>query len=88
MSVEVRWDNRQPTVIPRTIGKLPKKPVVWIGAVWLQMPDGEMDTRSWRSNGPIHHCQAREVLAALLDSLIAEHGKDSAVWSGFYCKSR
>jgi len=53
MSARVQWDNRQPTTMPRTIGKLPKKPVVWMGAVWLQMPDGEMDTRSWRSNGPI-----------------------------------
>lgn len=78
----------KPTTVPRTIGKLPKKPVVWIGAVWLQMPDGELDTRSWRSNGPINTGQARQVLAQLLEQLIGEHGKDAATWSGFYCQSR
>lgn len=88
MSARVQWDNRQPTTVPRTIGKLPKKPVVWIGAVWLQMPDGELDTRSWRSNGPINTGQARQVLAQLLEQLIGEHGKDAATWSGFYCQSR
>lgn len=88
MSAMVKWDNRLPTVVPTTVGRLPKKPVVWIGAVWLQMPDGDLDTRSWRSNGPITTAQARTVLGQLLESLIGEHGKDSAVWSGFWCRSR
>ena len=88
MSATVKWDNRYPTTTPQTIGKLPKKPVVWMGSVWLLMPDGELDTRSWRSNGPITCLQARTVLGQLLDSLISEHGKDAAVWSGFSCKSR
>lgn len=88
MSALIKWDNRMPTVYPMTKGRLPKKPVVWMGAIWLQIPGGELDTRSWRSNGPITCEQARTVLDQLLTALINEHGKDAAVWSGFWCKSR
>jgi hypothetical protein len=67
---------------------VPKKPVVWMGEIWLQLPSGERDIRSWRSNGPITKGHAQTVLGQLLDSLIGEHGKNSAVDSGFWIKSR
>lgn len=73
---------------PRRQGQLPKKPVSWIGEIWLLMPDGERDIRAWRSNQPITTNQAQTVLGQLLDQLIGEHGKDTAVDSGFWCKSR
>lgn len=74
--------------LPRTIGRLPRKAVVWIGEIWLTLPSGEKDIRSWRSNQPITTDQARTVLGQLLTSLINEWGKDSAVSSGFWCSSR
>lgn len=88
MSARIEWNNEMPTVHPMTRGRLPKKPVVWIGEIWLTLPSGEKDIRAWRSNQPITTAQARTVLGQLLDSLIGEHGKDSARSSGFWCKSR
>ena len=88
MSARVEWNNSMPTVYPATSGRLPKKPVVWIGEIWLLLPGGEKDIRSWRSNQPISTAQARTVLGQLLDRLIGEHGKDTALSSGFWCKSR
>jgi len=88
MSASILWHNCMPTVYPRVTGALPKKPVMWSGEVFLQMPDGERDTRQWRSNHPITCDQARSVLVRLLEMLIGEHGKDAAVHSGLSCKSR
>lgn len=88
MSAKIVWSNDMATLQPQTIGRLPKKPVIWIGEIWLQVQGGERDIRSWRSNNPITKEQARTVLFQLLESLIGEHGKDSAVSSGFWCKSR
>jgi hypothetical protein len=88
MSAKIVWSNDMATLQPQTIGRLPKKPVIWIGEIWFQVQGGERDIRSWRSNNPITKDQARTVLCQLLDSLIGEHGKDSAVSSGFWCKSR
>lgn len=88
MSARVEWNNSMPTLHPMTRGRLPKKPVVWIGEIWLLLPGGEKDIRAWRSNQPITTAQARTVLGQLLDRLIGEHGKDAAISSGFWCKSR
>lgn len=88
MSARIEWHNGMPTTYPMTRGRLPRKPVVWIGEVWLQLPGGERDIRAWRSNQPLSQDQARTVLQQLLASLIGEHGKDTAVNSGFWCKSR
>lgn len=88
MSAFIEWNNNMPTTQPRTVGRLPKKPVVFIGEIWLTLPSGEKDIRAWRSNQPITTDQARTVLGQLLTSLINEHGKDSAVSSGFWTKSR
>lgn len=88
MSARIEWSNDMPTTQPKTIGRLPRKAVVWIGEIWLTLPGGEKDIRAWRSNQPITTAQARTVLGQLLSGLIGEHGKDSAVSSGFWCKSR
>lgn len=88
MSARVDWHNEMASHHPRVTGKLPKKPVVWIGEIWLTLPTGEKDIRAWRSNQPMSTEQAKTVLGQLLGRLIGEHGKDSAVSSGFWCKSR
>lgn len=88
MSAIIEWNNEMKTTQPRIQGQLPRKPVVWIGEIWLLIPGGEKDIRAWRSNSPITTDQAQTVLGQLLDSLIGEHGKDSAISSGFWCRSR
>lgn len=88
MSARVEWSNEMAGTTPRTIGRLPKRPVIWIGEIWLTLPSGEKDVRAWRSNQPMTTGQARTVLGQLLQNLIGEHGKDSAVSSGFWTKSR
>ncbi len=88
MSARVEWSNDMAGTQPRVTGRLPKRPVVWIGEIWLTLPGGEKDVRAWRSNQAITTAQARTVLEQLLNSLIGEHGKNSAVNSGFWCKSR
>lgn len=84
----VFWNNRMPAPACDNVRAVPKKPVVWIGSIWFTLPSGECDTRTWRSNGKITKKQAQEVLKALLDSLIGEHGSNSAVDSGFTLRSR
>lgn len=85
----VRWCNRMdgPPIVD---GKrsVPKKPVIWIGSIWLVLPDGEKQERSWRSNQPITRQQAQTVLAQLLEQMVAEVGNDAAVDAGFWMKSR
>ena len=88
MSARIEWSNDMTTTQPKTIGRLPRKAVVWIGEIWLTLPGGEKDIRAWRSNQPITTAQARTVLGQLLASLIGEHGEDSAVNSGFWIRSR
>lgn len=88
MSARIEWNNDMPSTQPRTIGRLPRKAVIWIGEIWLTLPSGEKDIRAWRSNQPITTDQAQTVLGQLLTSLIGEHGKNSATHSGFWCKSR
>jgi len=88
MSARIEWSHGMASTQPRITGKLPKKPVIFIGEIWLTLPNGEKDIRAWRSNQPITTTQARTVLGQLLEQLISEHGKDSAISSGFYCKSR
>lgn len=66
----------------------PKKNVVWLGSVWLTLPDGACHTRTWRSSGKISKADAQNVLRAVLDQLILEFGNDKAVDSGFTLKSR
>lgn len=88
MSARIEWSHGMASTTPRTIGRLPRKAVIWIGEIWLTLPSGEKDIRAWRSNQPITTTQARTVLGQLLEQLISEHGKDSAISSGFYCKSR
>ena len=67
---------------------VPKKPVVWWDEVWLVMPDGTKDTRSWRANHKITRGQAQEVLRAMLNDLIAANGNDSAIDSGYRMECR
>jgi hypothetical protein len=88
MSAKIEWHSNMEGTQPRTIGRLPKKPVIWIGEIWLQLPSGEKDIRAWRSNQPLSKDQARGVLGQLRESLIGENGKQTAVASGFWCKSR
>lgn len=88
MSARIEWSNEMQTTRPRTIGRLPRKAVVWIGEIWLLLPSGEKDIRAWRSNQPITTNQAQTVLGQLLDSLIGEHGRDNAKSSGFWLRSR
>lgn len=71
----------------------PKKPVIWHGEIWLKLPAGEdgrceTDIRAWRANKPLTKQQAQAVLRQLLDQLIGEHGKQSAIDSGFWMQSR
>lgn len=88
MSARIEWSNEMQATRPRTIGRLPRKAVTWFGEIWLLLPSGEKDIRAWRSNQPITTNQAQTVLGQLLDSLIGEHGKNTAKSSGFWCKSR
>jgi hypothetical protein len=85
----VQWNNGMdgPPVVDNA-RSVPKKPVIWIGSIWLVLPTGEKLERSWRSNQPISRSQAQTVLAQLLDQIINEVGKDSAVDSGFWMRSR
>lgn len=85
----VRWNSLMAGP-PQVDGKrgVPKKPVIWVGSIWLDMPGGEKTERSWRSNQPMTKEQAQTVLAQLLEQMIAEVGNDTAVGSGFWMKSR
>lgn len=67
---------------------VPKRPVIWLGEVWLRMPNGDRHARGWRSHQPITRQQAQDVLRAMLDDLIEECGRDSAVDSGFRMRCR
>ncbi|MNR36851.1 hypothetical protein D3C85_1548250 [compost metagenome] len=69
---------------------VPKKPVIWYGEIWLILPGTPpiKDTRQWRSKNPITRQDAQAVLAAMLDDLVAEHGNDAAIDSGFWMRSR
>lgn len=87
----VEWRNSMAGPPKVVKGGIPKKPVVWIGAIWLKLPGvtkDEIDTRSWRSNKPLSCADARAVLDQLLTMLINEHGKDNAIDSGFWLQSR
>lgn len=88
MSVRIEWKNEMAGTQPIQIGKQPKKPVHWIGEIFLILPTGEKDIRAFRSNAPMSTQNVQTVLGQLLDRLIGEHGKDSAVNSGFWVKSR
>jgi len=66
MSARIEWNNAMPSAQPKTIGRLPRKPVVWIGEIGLKLPDGELDIRSWRSNQAISTEQAKTVSGASL----------------------
>lgn len=81
----VTWNNSMngPPIV-NGARSVPKKPVIWHGEIWLQLPDGIKDTRSWRSTRPITRKQAQEVLA----ELISEHGENAAVDAGFWMRSR
>ena len=85
----VQWNNSMdgPPVVDNA-RSVPKKPVMWHGEIWIVLPDGEKDTRAWRSNQPITRQQAQTVMAQLLASLVGEHGKDAAVDAGFWMRSR
>jgi len=85
----VQWNNGMdgPPVVDNA-RSVPKKPVIWHGEIWIVLPDGEKDTRAWRSNQPITRQQAQTVMAQLLASLVGEHGKDAAVDAGFWMRSR
>lgn len=76
--------------LPRcnNVRSVPKKPVIWRGSVWLLLPSGERDTRNWKSHNKITREDAQKVLGAVLDSLIAEHGNDTAVDSGYTLECR
>lgn len=84
----VFWNNRMTHPVCDSVRSVPRKPVVWHGSIWLTLPSGECDTRTWRSNGRITRQDAQAVLQALLASLIGEHGNHTAVDSGFTLKSR
>lgn len=88
MSAQIVWRHGMKSLHPQVTGRLPRKPVIWFGEIFLRMPDGEKDTRAWRSNQPMTTEQARTVLNQLLKSLINEHGKDEPIDSGFWCRSR
>jgi hypothetical protein len=88
MSARIEWSNDMATTHPRRSGQLPKKAVHWIGEIWLLLPSGEKDIRSFRTNNPLSTGHVQVVLGQLLDRLVGEHGKESAVSSGFWCKSR
>lgn len=82
------WRNSMAVPVIDNARSVSKKPLIWFGEIWLILPDGEKDTRAWRSNKPMTRQQAQTVLAQLLDQLIGEHGSDAAVDSGFFMRSR
>lgn len=85
----IQWHNSMdgPPVVD-SARSVPKKPVMWHGEIWLILASGEKDARAWRSKTPITRHQAQAVMGQLLDSLVGEHGKDMAVDSGFWLRSR
>lgn len=85
----VTWNNRMagPPVVNGS-RSVPKKPVIWHGEIWLKLPDGSKDARSWRSKQKITRQQAQEVMAAMLADLVAENGENAAVDAGFWMQSR
>jgi hypothetical protein len=84
----VHWRNGMSLPVVDNARSVPKKPVIWIGEIWLQLPTGFKDIRAWRANKPLTRQQAQTVLHQLLEELIDEHGNDAAVDSGFWMKSR
>lgn len=87
----VQWRNSMngPPVVNGS-RSVPKKPVIWHGEIWLVMPGNPPVKHSlpWRSRQPITRKEAQEVLAILLAELIAEHGNNAAIDSGFWMRSR
>ena len=88
----VTWRNsfKGPPVVANARG-VPKKPVIWHGEIWLLIPGTPKNVkyvRAWRASKPITRQEAQEVLALLLADLIAEHGNDAAIDSGFWMMSR
>lgn len=88
----VTWRNsfKGPPVVDGA-RSVPKKPVVWHGEIWLLIPGTPKNAkhvRAWRATRPITKEHAQEVLAILLAELIAEHGNDAAIDSGFWMMSR
>lgn len=87
----VQWRNSMngPPVVDGA-RSVPKKPVIWHGEIWLVLPGNppEKHSRPWRSRQPITRQEAQQVLALLLAELIAEHGENSAIDSGFWMRSR
>lgn len=67
---------------------VPSKPSIWFGEIWLKMPDGTRSARSWRAKQKILRHDAQEILAIMLDELIEECGRDSAIDSGFRLECR
>lgn len=83
------WSNRvggHPIV--DNARSVPKRPTIWWGSIWLLLPNGERSTRNWRARQPITRQQAQEVLALMLDDLLAECGRDAAIDSGFRLECR
>lgn len=84
----VHWRNGMAAPVVDSARSVPKKPVIWIGEIWLTMPNHVNDARAWRANKPLTRQQAQGVLQQLLAELIDEHGENAAIDSGFWMKSR
>ena len=83
------WSNRVGGLpVVDNARSVPKKPVIWWGLIWLLLPGGERSQRNWRSQTPITRAQAQAVLAAMLDDLLDECGRDTAIDAGFRLECR
>lgn len=81
---KIEWRHTWASNKPRIKGKrfMPKRPVIWWGAVWMEYPDGTRDTREWRTGSPILRKEAQDILKSLLNDLLQENG-NTAINAGF-----
>lgn len=87
--VSVTWSNSvggHPQV--SSARSVPKRPVIWHGTIWLKMPDGTVDRRTWRAQQKVTRQQAQDILRQMLEDLIAENGENAAIDAGFRMECR
>lgn len=94
MSCHVVWKNSMGDAAPHVNNArlVPKKPTIWYGEIYLVVPDDDgnlvKDSRTWKTPNKVLKEDAMFIVDELRKRLIGEHGKDNAVDSGFWMRSR
>lgn len=84
----VTWRDGGGVPVCSNMRSLPKKPVIWWGSAFIELPGGGKVETSWRSRGKMTVEQAREALRAVVLDLVEEHRETGAVDAGFYMECR